>query len=200
MANPIEFYFDFSSPYAYLATAEIDALASKHHRTVSWRPILLGVVLRQTGGKPLADIPLKGDYMRRDVPRAARRLKLPFVWPRVFPYAAIAPSRAFYWLGGRDETKAKLFARAVFKASFADGRDMTAPEDVAEVASHLGVDRAALLAALQDQAIKDRLKAETEGALAKGVFGSPFFIVDGEGFWGHDRMADVDRWLATGGW
>ena len=200
MAAAVEFYFDFSSPYAYLAAAEVDAVAARHHRTVAWRPILLGAIMKDTGARPLVEIPLKGDYARRDVPRAARRLKLPFRWPVPFPFAAIAASRAFYWLDGRDQTKAKLFARALFKAYFGDGRDVSAPETVAEIASHVGADKAQVLAALQDAAVKERLKTETEAAKAKGVFGSPFFFVDGEPFWGHDRLPDVDRWLATGGW
>ncbi len=200
MAAAVEFYFDFSSPYAYLATAEIDAIAARHHRTVTWRPVLLGAIMKETGARPLAEIPLKGDYMRRDVPRAARLLKLPFQWPAAFPFAAIAASRAFYWLDGRDQTKAKLFARALFKAYFGDGRDVSGAEAAAEIASHVGADKAQVLAALQDAAVKERLKTETDAAKAKGVFGSPFFFVDGEPFWGHDRLADVDRWLAKGGW
>ncbi len=195
MSNPIEFYFDFSSPYAYLAVAEIDALAAKHHRNVAWKPMMLGIALKLTGNKPLVDVPMKGDYTRRDVPRTAKRLKLPFVWPEKFPYAAIAPSRAFYWLSARDETKGKLFARAVFTAYFGHGKNVDTPEAVAEVASHLGVPKDETLAALQDQAVKDRLKTETDAAIAKGVFGSPFFIVDGEPYWGQDRLADVARQL-----
>lgn len=198
MSQPVEFYFDFSSPYAYLATAEIDALAAKHRRAVTWRPMMLGVALKATGNKPLVDVPMKGDYMRRDVPRTAKRLGLPFTWPEKFPYAAIAASRAFYWIAARDETKAKLFARAIFTAYFGHGRSVDTPEAVAEVASHLGVPVADTLAALQDQAVKDKLKAETEAAIAKGVFGAPFFFVDGEPYWGQDRLADVERQLAAG--
>ena len=195
MSDPVEFYFDFSSPYGYLATAEIDALAAKYHRTVAWKPMLLGIALKMTGNKPLVDVPMKGEYMRRDVPRTAKRLGLPFVWPEKFPFAAIAASRAFYWLAARDETKAKLFARAIFAAYFGHGRNVDTPEAVAEVASHLGVARDELLAALQDPAVKDKLKVETDAAIAKGVFGSPFFIVDGEPFWGQDRLPDVARIL-----
>jgi 2-hydroxychromene-2-carboxylate isomerase len=199
VSQPVEFYFDFSSPYAYLATAEIDALAAKHHRAVTWRPMMLGIALKATGNKPLVDVPMKGDYMRRDVPRTAKRLGLPFTWPEKFPYAAIAPSRAFYWIAGRDETKAKLFARAIFAAYFGHGRGVDTPEAVAEVASHLGVPVTDTLAALQDQAVKDKLKTETEAAIAKGVFGAPFFFVDGEPYWGQDRLADVARFLEERG-
>ena len=195
--DAIDFYFDFSSPYAYLATKDVDALASRHHRTVNWRPILLGIVFRTTGSKPLTEIPMRGDYMRRDVVRSARRLGLPFAWPTPFPIATVAASRAFYWLDGRDPTLAKLFARAAFKTFFADGRDITPPEASADIAAHLGVDKAALLAGIQEQKVKDRLKDETENAVKKGVFGSPFFIADGEPFWGHDRMPELDQWLSA---
>lgn len=195
MSGPIEFYFDFSSPYAYLAAAEIDALAAKHRRNVVWKPMMLGIALKLTGNKPLVDVPMKGEYTRHDVPRTAKHLNLPFVWPEKFPYAAIAPSRAFYWLSARDETKAKLFARAVFTAYFGHGKNVDTPEAVAEVASHLGVAKEETLAALQDPAVKERLKVETDAAIAKGVFGSPFFFVDGEPFWGQDRLPDVARQL-----
>ena len=197
MSDPIEFYFDFSSPYAYLAAAEIDTLAAKHHRSVTWKPMMLGIALKLTGNKPLVDVPMKGEYMRRDIPRTAKRLNLPFVWPEKFPYAAIAASRAFYWLSARDETKAKLFARAVFTAYFGHGKNVDTPEAVAEVASHLGVAKEETLAALQDPAVKEKLKVETDAAIAKGVFGSPFFIVDGEPYWGQDRIADVARQLGN---
>ena len=80
MSDPVEFYFDFSSPYAYLATAEIDALAAKHHRYVTWKPMMLGIALKLTGNKPLVDVPLKGDYMRRDVPGLRHKSGLPEIF------------------------------------------------------------------------------------------------------------------------
>jgi len=200
MPDPIEFYFDFSSPYGYLASTRIDALAEKHGRAVTWRPFLLGVAFKTTGQVPLVDQPLRGPYSRHDFARSARLLGVRFQLPEPFPFPSMAACRAFYWLADRDPEQAKALARSVYHAAFGLGRDVRAAEAVAEVAQPLGIDRTALLAAVNDPAVKERLRAETEAALARGVFGSPFIIVDGEPFWGHDRLEQVERWLATGGW
>jgi 2-hydroxychromene-2-carboxylate isomerase len=200
MPDPIAFYFDFSSPYGYLASTRIDALAEKHGRTVTWRPFLLGVAFKTTGQLPLVEQPLRGPYSLHDFARSARLLGVRFQLPEPFPFPSLAACRAFYWLADRDAAQAKGLARAVYHAAFGLGRDMRAAEAVAEVARPLGIDRTALLAAVNDPAVKERLRSETEAALARGVFGSPFIIVDGEPFWGHDRLEQVERWLATGGW
>ena len=85
MAAPIEFYFDFSSPYGYLAAQRIDEVAEEYKRTVDWKPFLLGVVFKTTGSVPLLNIPLKGDYARRDLARSARLFEIPFTLPKKFP-------------------------------------------------------------------------------------------------------------------
>lgn len=200
MADPIDFYFDFSSPYAYLTVFRVDALAARHGRSVNWRPYLLGIAARTTGIPPLAEIPMINDYTARDVPRCARALNVPFAWPTPFPVAAVAASRAYYWLHDRDPDQAKAVAVGLFSAYFAEGRDIGAPEVVVDVAAFAGVDRASLTDALASAPVKERLRRETEQAVARGVFGSPFFIVDGESFWGSDRMEQMERWLASGGW
>ena len=200
MADPIDFYFDFSSPYGYLASTRIDALAARHGRAVVWRPFLLGVAFKTTGQAPAVEPPLRGPYHRHDFARSARLLGVPFKMPAVFPFAALAASRAYYWLVDRDPDQARALARAIYHAAFGEGRDVTSPETIAELAAPLGVDPSALLAALGEPAVKDRLRRETEAALARGVFGSPFIVVDGEPFWGHDRLDQVERWLAAGGW
>src|SRR5215467_11576756 len=198
MSDPIEFYFDFSSPYGYLASTRIDALAERHGRTVTWRPYLLGVAFKTTGQAPLVEQPLRGPYHRRDFARSARLLGVPFRLPEPFPFPSQAACRAFYWLVDHDEAQAKALARAVYHAAFALGRDMRTTEAVAAVAEPLGIGRTALLAAVNEPAVKERLRSETEAALARGVFGSPFIFVDDEPFWGHDRLEQVERWLATG--
>ncbi len=200
MSFPIDFYFDFASPYGYLASHQIDRIAKKHKRAVTWRPIMLGVAFRVTGAQPATTVPLRGDYVRMDVPRYARLLGLPFTLPANFPMMALAPSRAFYWLNDRDPAQAKALAKGIFDAYYGEGRDMSRVEAVAEVAAGVGVDPDVLIAAAQDQAIKDKLKDETEKAIALGVFGSPFVVVDGEQFWGADRLWQVDDWLKSGGW
>jgi 2-hydroxychromene-2-carboxylate isomerase len=200
MANPIDFYFDFSSPYGYFASSRIDALAAKHGRSVIWRPILLGVVFKITGQQPLPTIPLKGNYAQHDLVRLARLFGLPYKTPSKFPVSGTAPSRAFYWVGDKDPALAKKLAQALYHAYFAEDRDISNPEVTANVAAKLGIDRDRLLQALNDPAVKERLKTEVDAAIERGVFGSPFIVVDKEPFWGSDRLDQVEKWLATGGW
>jgi 2-hydroxychromene-2-carboxylate isomerase len=198
MASPIDFYFDFSSPYGYLAAQRIDALAAQHGRRVTWRPFLLGVVFKTTGMMPLPQIPLKGDYSKRDFERSARFHGIPFRLPSPFPIGTVAATRAFYWLSARDEAKAVALAKALYKAYFVDGLDISSADNVAKVGAATGVDSAALEAGINDAATKDKAKSEVDAAVAKGVFGSPYIVVDGEPFWGMDRFDQLERWLAKG--
>ena len=199
MANAIDFYFDFSSPYGYLASTQIDALAVRHRRVVNWRPFLIGALYKQLGYTPLEQ-PGKRAYFLHDVPRSARAMGVTLNFPPSFPEALIAPARAVYWIADRDAAKAGAFAAAAFRAYWSEGRKLADPEIVAEIAAGQGFAKEAVLAALNDQAVKDRLKAETDAAIAAGIFGSPFIVVDGERFWGSDRLDQVEKWLATGGW
>jgi len=200
MAEPIDFYFEFASPYGYLASTQIDALAERHGRTTTWRPIMLGAAFKQTGAQPLLLVPIKGPYLRHDVPRFARLLGVPYKEPPVLPANSLSASRAFVWLEPDDPGLAKRLAQAVFHAHWGEGLDISAPEDIADIAATIGIDRTALLVAIAEQAIKDRLKERTQTAIERGVFGSPFIFVDGEPFWGVDRLEHVETWLAKGGW
>jgi len=198
--TPVDFYFDFSSPYGYFASTRIDAIAAKHGRTVNWHPILLGAVFKVTGGAPLPSLPLKGDYARIDIPRCARAFGLSFNFPGKFPIPTQVAARMTVWAQGLDVERAKTLARALYHAYFAENRDITDAEVCADVAAACHFDRAKALAANNDQAVKDKLKLEVDGAIARNVFGSPYVLIDGEPFWGADRLDHVERWLATGGW
>ena len=200
MPEPIEFYFDFASPYGYLASHRIDALAERFGRAAAWKPFMLGAAFKATGSRPLVQTPLKDAYAERDLARAARRLKVPFQLPAGFPHATLAPARAYYRLADTDAAAAKDFARAAYHAYFAEGRDISRPEVTAEIAAGCGAEPEALLRAIQEPAIKARLKAVTDTALERGVFGSPFVFVDDEPFWGNDRLDEVEVWLESGGW
>ncbi|MFP6745932.1 MAG: 2-hydroxychromene-2-carboxylate isomerase [Alphaproteobacteria bacterium] len=198
--TPIDFYFDFSSPYGYLASLRIDDIATKHGREAAWRPYLLGVVFKTTGQSPLTEQPLRGDYSRRDFERSARLQKAQFTMPESFPISTMASARAFYWLADSDPAQAKRLAQALYFRFFGEGQDISSPEAVIAVTETQGVDGGELAAALQDTAVKERLKTETQTAIGRGAFGSPFIFVDGEPFWGADRLDQVDAWLETGGW
>ena len=196
---PLEFYFDFSSPYSYLASEKIDALAARFGRQVIWRPILLGVIFKTTGAAPLTLVPLKGDYTKRDFLRSARDMNLPAVMPDKFPLATQGAARAYYWLHEQDDAKARAFAQAVFRALFVHNRDVSSAEVVLDLAASLGIDAAACAAAMNDERYKQRLKDEVDAALKKGVFGAPMIYCDGEPFMGADRLSQLERWLETGG-
>lgn len=201
MAATIEFYFDFISPYGYLGSFAIERVAARHGRAVDWRPMLLGVsVLKVMGLKAVPDTPLKSDYAAHDWPRFARLLGLPAradANPRMAPLPA---ARAFTWLRDRDPALAVRLAQSVYRAHWGEGRDMSTATAVAELGESLGIDAGEMTAAMADEAVKQRLREHVDAALARGVFGCPTFIVDGEMFWGADRADQVDRWLATGGW
>lgn len=199
MTEPIEFYFDFSSPYAYLASEKLDELAAEFGRKVQWRPFLLGATFKATGGMPLVEVPLKGDYSRHDFERSARFLGLPFRMPDRFPLATQLAARAYYWLHGQDCARARAFAHSVFRALFVQNRDISDASLVLDLAADQGADRVALAEALQGDSLKALLRQECDAALARGVFGSPFIFVDGEPFWGADRLPQIRRWLETGG-
>jgi 2-hydroxychromene-2-carboxylate isomerase len=199
MAAPIDFYFDFSSPYGYFAACRIEALAAKHGRAVNWRPILLGIVFKVTGGKPLPELPLKGDYVAKDFSRSARFHGVPFKLPSAFPIGTMGATRAFYWLAGKDPEKAVGLAKALYKAYFVDDVNISDTGNVIKVAQSLGIDADEISAGMNDAGTKERTKAEMDAAIARRVFGSPFVLVGDEPFWGIDRFDQLDKWLQTGG-
>jgi len=201
MAGPqaIDFYFEFASPYGYLASLEIDTLAAKYEREVNWRPFMLGAAFKITNSAPNMTIPMKGAYLYRDVERCAKLLGVPLTNPEIAPMNSLAAMRAFYWLSESDPAKAVALARAVYHGHWGVGRDLSLVEAVAEMAESIGVDGAALIVATQDPAVKDRLKQETQRAIDRGAFGSPFFFVDDEAYWGHDRLSHIEHQLQNGG-
>jgi 2-hydroxychromene-2-carboxylate isomerase len=199
MPTPISFYFDFSSPYGYIASEKIDAIAAKHGREVLWRPFLLGVAFKTTGGTPLPSVPIKGPYHLIDFPRSARYHGVDYRQPGTFPISSVTPSRAFYWMDARDPQRAKDLARALYRAYFFEDIDISKADNTVAVCEKAGVNADEVRAGINDQAVKDRLKSEVDTALAAGAFGSPYVIIDGEPFWGSDRLEHVDRWLAKGG-
>jgi 2-hydroxychromene-2-carboxylate isomerase len=198
MTNPIDFYFDYSSPYGYIAAMKIDELAATHGRTVNWKPILLGAVFKVTGAQPLPTLPLKGDYAKCDIARSARFHGVEFKYPSKFPIASQAPARAFYWVNDREPALARKLARTLYQAYFAEDHDISSPEVTADVAATLGLKRDEVLAAINAPAAKDRLKNQVDAAIKLGVFGSPYIVIDGEPFWGVDRFDQIERWLGTG--
>jgi len=202
MAQPLAFYFDFISPYGYFASLAIDALAARNAREVDWRPMLLGVsVLKVMGLKPLLDTPLKGDYIRRDVLRHARwhgiRLGRDLNLPIGNPLPA---ARAFCWVKRHHPALQSAMAHALFHAIWAEGRELSTPQALADIALPAGLaPQAVAEAAAGDEAAR-LLRDAVAASIEAGIFGSPTIVVDGEPFWGFDRMPDAEAWLRNGGW
>jgi 2-hydroxychromene-2-carboxylate isomerase len=196
---PIEFYFDFSSPYSYIASEWVEALAARHGRTVRWHAILLGATFQAAELKSPVSYPIKRDYSLRDFRRSARFEGVPYVQPEEFPIPTQNAARVFWWLNdSRDAGAATAWARAGLRAYFTRGVMLSQPAALKDLAAGSGIDAAQAEAAWNDPLYKARLKRANDEAIAAGVFGAPFFFVDGEPFWGNDRKAQIERWLAQG--
>lgn len=201
MNEPIDFYFDFISPYAYIGATQIEAIAARHGRTVNWRPVLIGVtIMRVMGLKPLTETPLKSDYLRHDGARMAKIFGVPFNYHNLKGINSLAACRAFLWLKQQDAALAVRFAHRIFRRLWVEGRDITPVEAVAEEAGALGIDAPALLAAIVSDTGKHALNVAVDQAIAAGVFGVPYVIADGEPMWGCDRLWMLEHWLAHGAW
>src|SRR3546814_4272853 len=135
MAAPLEFYFDFASPYGYIGAQRIDAIAARHGRKIDWRPMLLGAVFKVAGTQPLTEYPLKGQYSVHDFNRSAREHGIAFNMPEKFPIPTQAACRGTYWLKQTLPEKAVPFIKAAYAAYFVDGRDIRSEEHTSELQS-----------------------------------------------------------------
>lgn len=195
--NAIDFYFDFSSPYGYFAATRIEELAARHGRLVNWHPVLLGVVFRTVGTQPLTSYPMKGEYSFLDFERTARFHGIPYNRPPQFPLPTQAAARAMLWTAQHvGVARAIDLAQAIFHAFFVDGVQIDRAEEVVRIGAAIGLDAQALAGGQESGEIRERLRAETSEAMARGVFGSPFMIVDGQPFWGFDRFPQLEAHLA----
>lgn len=202
MTPIVEFHFDFISPFGYFASLRIDEIATRHGREADWHSMLVGIsVLKVMGLKAIPQTPLKGEYARHDAERYCRRHGIELA--RDFgakPSNPLAAGRSFHWAKQHQPELAKPLARALFDAYWIKGQDIGDLDLVLGVASTTGIDRQALAHAHESGEASDLLRAAVDRSLAKGVFGSPFFIVDGEPFFGVEKMELMEEWLASGGW
>lgn len=194
----IDFWFDFSSPYSYIASEWIEALAARHGRTVRWQAVLVGVAFEAAGLKPPVAHPLKREYVLRDFQRSARFEGVPYKLPEAFPIATQSAARIFWWLQSQSPARATDWARRALRAYFARGVRLDEPAQLLALCSEADLDAEECAGVVNDPVWKQRLRQATDDAIAAGVFGVPFFKVDGEAFWGNDRKPQIERWLAQG--
>ncbi len=197
----VTFFFDYASPYAYLAATQIATVAGKRGSVLSWHPFLLGALFKQIGTPiaPVLEMPqVKQSYVLLDLHRHADKYGVPFRFPTRFPMNTVTALRMTLQVDDRQK-----LARALFKAYWADDRDINDEAELVRIADAAGFDGRALVDGAGEQGVKDLLRSQTDAALASGVCGAPSFLVDdGERdpilFWGQDRLPLVKRALA--GW
>jgi len=179
MNATIEFFFDISSPYSYLAATQIDGVGARLGVPVTWRPFLLGGVFKAVGNQPPATLPARGRYMLADLHRWAAAYEVPFSFPSTFPMNTLLAMRALTALEPAQRPDATL---ALYRAYWGDDRDLTRPEVLADIIGEMPVARAVT------PEVKGALRATTEEAVARGAFGAPTIFVGDKMFFGNDRL------------
>lgn len=196
MDKTVEFYFDVGSPAAYLAWQRLPRICEALGARLDYKPMLLGGVFQATANQSPMNIPAKGRYLRADLERFAQRDRIPFRHNPHFPINTLTLMRGAMGLQMRESSRLVPYVNAVYRAIWVDGRNMNEPAVVGEVLQSAGFDAQALLALAADPEVKERLKSQTQQAVARGVFGAPTFFVDEQMFWGQDRLDFVEQALA----
>jgi 2-hydroxychromene-2-carboxylate isomerase len=197
MPDTVEFHFDFTSPYGYIASQLIDDIAARHGCATRWHAFMVTAAYKQHGASNPLVHPEKQKYFRLDIPRTAAHFGVPFRFPATWPENLVAAGRAFTWIDDRDPEAGKRFAKSALRAYWADGRPLADAASVAEIAAAVGEDGEAVRAALDDPAVKQRFADRVNDVLARGIFGSPQILFRGELFWGTDRLAQLEAALAA---
>ncbi len=190
--TPIQFWYEFASTYSYLAVDRIESVAPQG--SVVWKPFLLGPIFKAQGwnDSPFNLYPAKGAYMWRDLERLCGEVGLPYRRPTRFPRNGLLAARVAHL--GSSEGWGADFSRAVFRANFAEDREIAEPSVIGEILADLGRDPEATLASALEPSNKDALRRQTEEATHLGIFGAPSFVVGDELFWGNDRLEAAVDW------
>jgi 2-hydroxychromene-2-carboxylate isomerase len=193
----VEFFFDYGSPFSYLADTQLPEIAARVGASITHRPMLLGAVLKATGNSSPMAVPAKARHMGRELERWAKRYGVPFQ-ANPFPFLRNTLRLMRGAVASRGLGVFERYHPAVFAASWADALDLGDDEVFRSVLRRAGVDASELFRAIDEQSTKDELRRATEIAVERGVFGAPTFFVDDEMFWGNDRLDWVERALCAG--
>jgi 2-hydroxychromene-2-carboxylate isomerase len=193
MARTLEFYFDYGSPYSYLADTQVEAIAKRAGATLVRKPMLLGGVFKSTGNASPMTIELKSKWSATDLPMWARHYGVPFRRNPFFPVNTLALMRGA--AAAQIDGVFEKYHPAMFKAMWVDGRNLNDIKEVVAVLTAAGLDAQKIGNRIQDQDVKDRLKATTDEAVARGVFGAPTSFVGDMMFFGNDRLPFVEMAL-----
>lgn len=193
MPRRLEFFFDYVSPFSYLANSQVASIAARTGAEIVYRPFLLGGVMQATGNQPPATLPARGKYMPKDIGRWVRRYEIPFAFNPSFPMKTLHAMRAA--LAAQEQGVFPAYHAALFNAAWAEPANLADPAVLRDLIAKAGLDPVPLLAAAATEPIKERLKANTAEAVERGAFGAPTFFVDGEIFFGNDRLDFVEEAL-----
>lgn len=195
----LRFWFEFGSTYSYLSAARIEGAAVEAGVPVAWEPFLLGPIFAEQGwdDSPFKIYPAKGRYMWRDLERICEARGIPFARPSRFPRSGVLAARIACLARATSEPWLPGFARAVFRANFAEDREIGDATEIRSILDFLGLEGARILEKAQEPANKQRLREQTRRATEIGIFGAPSFVVGDELFWGDDRLDDALAWAAS---
>jgi len=196
MTKQVEFFFDFGSPTSYLAYTQLPKIAAECGAQIAWRPMLLGGVFKATGNTSPVTVPAKGRWMSDDIARWARRYGVPFAFNPHFPVNTLTLMRGAVGLQLRQPDSFGRYVDAVFNAMWAAPRNLGDPAVLAAALGEAGFDAQAFMALVNDPEVKARLVANTEEAVARGVFGAPTCFVGEQMYFGQDRLDFVREALA----
>ena len=193
MSKKVEFYYDFSSPYTYIASQRIEKICEDNDATLEWKPFLLGGVFNEIGSIPAVQIDNKFRYLRQDFEESARFYGVDFKFPELFPLNSVRSMRGAF--AAQERGKLVEYTHEMFRLYWTRGVDLSNPELLGEAVSRIGIDKDWFLVRIAEQEIKDKLRDETNIAIERGVFGAPTMFVDEKMFWGNDRLDFLDRYL-----
>jgi 2-hydroxychromene-2-carboxylate isomerase len=191
----LTFWFEFASTYSYLSAMRIEDMAAKSGVAIAWKPFLLGPIFKAQGWEtsPFNLYPAKGQYMVRDITRIARDRGLAFQLPTPFPQNGLLAARLAIF--GLQQGWGADFIKSVYRAEFGEGLDISRPETLAPLLAAAGADPSEAFGRAESPEIKAALRANTDEAGAKGIFGAPSFTMpSGELFWGDDRLEQALAW------
>ncbi len=197
MTKTVDFFFDFGSPAAYLAWTQLPKLCADAGATLVWQPMLLGGVFQSTGNRAPISVPLKGSYLFVDMARFAKRYGVPLVMNPHFPINTLHLMRAAVGLQRRADARFEAYCAAMFRAIWVDAINLGDPAVLAATLTGAGFEPAALLALSAEPEVKEALKARTDAAVQRGIFGAPTMFVGEQMFWGQDRLDFVREALAA---
>lgn len=193
MTKAVEFLFDFGSPTSYLAYKQLPKIAARHGARIIWTPILLGAVFKATGNASPAMVPLKARYMNNDLARFAKRYGVVLNFNSHFPVNTLPLMRGA--VAYQATNQFDIYVNAMFDAMWAHPRNLNDQAEIAHVLNDIGIKPGDFLTQIERPDVKEKLKANTESAVARGVFGAPTFFVNGDMFFGQDRLDFVEEKL-----